>query len=163
MGRLDFSLPWLLNIILSVSLFTVPPHTKHPILFRDMKNANLQHNFCIQIVPGTKLKMVSGQKKHDTTLNLVPGTKCVLQNTGTKKRHHHPSRGWYPTQWPAPPAQENGQKPLYWLFGSFKNAFFWLLNDSAWPGNVVKWLKTFSTTTICNIKLIRSTNLKISQ
>ena len=110
---------------------------------------------------------------------------------------------------------ENGQKTVFWHFGSFKNAFlrslndpswpgnvaeswktystiticnikstqqtklmkmaknlffgaldhskmhlFWFLNDPAWPVNVAKWSKTFSTTTICNIKLIRSTNLK---
>ena len=32
--------------------------------------------------------------------------------------------------------QENGQKPQFWLFGSFKNAFFWFLNDQAW---VIWW------------------------
>ena len=55
---------------------------------------------------------------------------------------------------------ENGQRTLFWLFVSFKNAFLWSLNDPSWLGNVAKWSKTFSTITICNIKLIRSTNLK---
>ena len=32
--------------------------------------------------------------------------------------------------------QENGQKPCFWLFGSFKKAFLWLLNDPAW---VIRW------------------------
>ena len=28
--------------------------------------------------------------------------------------------------------RENGPKPRFWLFGSFKKAFFWFLNDPAW-------------------------------
>ena len=28
-------------------------------------------------------------------------------------------------------SSENGQKPLFWLFGSFKNAIFCFLNDPA--------------------------------
>ena len=32
--------------------------------------------------------------------------------------------------------QENGQKPLFWLFGSFKKAFLRFLNDPAW---VIRW------------------------
>ena len=33
---------------------------------------------------------------------------------------------------PLSQTQENGQKPHFWLFGSFKKAFLWFLNDSAW-------------------------------
>ena len=61
---------------------------------------------------------------------------------------------------PADQTTENDQKPLFWLFGSFKNALFWFLNDPAWLGNVAKWLKTFSTITICNIKSSWCTKLK---
>ena len=35
-----------------------------------------------------------------------------------------------------PKTQENGQKPCFWLFGSFKTACFWFLNDPAW---VIRW------------------------
>ena len=28
--------------------------------------------------------------------------------------------------------QKNGQKPNFWLFGSFKKAFLWFLNDPVW-------------------------------
>ena len=55
---------------------------------------------------------------------------------------------------------ENGQKPLFWLFGSFKNAFLWLLNDPSPPGNLAESWKTFSTITICNIKSIQETKLQ---
>ena len=61
---------------------------------------------------------------------------------------------------PTDQTQENGQKPLFWLFGSFKNAFFWFLNDPAWPGNIAESWKTFSTITICNIKSIQQTKLQ---
>ena len=40
---------------------------------------------------------------------------------------------------------------FFWLFGSFKTAFFWFLNDPAWPGDVAEHWKTFSTITICDI------------
>ena len=33
--------------------------------------------------------------------------------------------------------KENGQKPRFWLFGSFKKAFLWFLNDPAWA---IPWL-----------------------
>ena len=33
---------------------------------------------------------------------------------------------------PTDQTPENGQKPLFWLFGSFKNAFLRFLNDPAW-------------------------------
>ena len=33
---------------------------------------------------------------------------------------------------PTDQTHENGQKPLFWCFGSFKDAFFWFLNDPAW-------------------------------
>ena len=49
---------------------------------------------------------------------------------------------------------ENGQKPLFWLFGSFKNAFLRLLNDPSRPSNLTESWKTFSTIIICNIKSI---------
>ena len=55
---------------------------------------------------------------------------------------------------------ENGRKPLFWLFGSFKNAFLWLLNDPSPPGNLAESWKTFSTITICNIKSIQETKLQ---
>ena len=55
---------------------------------------------------------------------------------------------------------ENGQKPLFWAFGSFKNAFLISLNDPSWPGNIGESWKTFSSITICNIKSIQQTKLK---
>ena len=55
---------------------------------------------------------------------------------------------------------ENGQKRLFWLFGSFKNAFLWFLNEPSWHGNIAESWKTFSTITICNIKSIQQTKLK---
>ena len=55
---------------------------------------------------------------------------------------------------------ENDRKPLFWLFGSFKNAFLWHLNDPSWPGNVAECWKAFSTITICNIESIQQTKLK---
>ena len=53
---------------------------------------------------------------------------------------------------PTDQTPENGQKPRFWLFGSSKNAFAWLLNDPSWPGDLAEGWKTFSTITICNIK-----------
>ena len=32
---------------------------------------------------------------------------------------------------PTDQTQENGRKPHFWLFGSFKNDFSWFLNDPA--------------------------------
>ena len=55
---------------------------------------------------------------------------------------------------------ENGQKPLFWLFGSFKNAFLWSLHASSWPSNIAESWKVFSTITICNIKSIQQTKLQ---
>ena len=54
---------------------------------------------------------------------------------------------------------ENDRKPLFWLFGSFKNAFLWHLNDPSWPGNVAECWNSFSTILMCNIKSIRQTKL----
>ena len=54
---------------------------------------------------------------------------------------------------------KNGQKPPFWHFGSFKNAFLWSLNDPSWPGDVAKTWKTFSNITMCNIKSIKQTKL----
>ena len=56
---------------------------------------------------------------------------------------------------------ENGEKPHFWLYGSFKNAFPWCLNDPSWPGNDAESWKTFSTMRICNIKSIQQTKLRI--
>ena len=58
---------------------------------------------------------------------------------------------------PTDQTQENGQKPLFWLFGSSKNAFAWLLNNPSRPGDLAGSWKTFSTTTVCNIKSIQQT------
>ena len=55
---------------------------------------------------------------------------------------------------------ENGQKPLFWPFGSFKNVFLWSLNEPSWPGNVVKSWTSFSTIKICNIRSIQQTRLQ---
>ena len=55
---------------------------------------------------------------------------------------------------------ENGQKPLFGPFGSFKNAFLCLLNDPPWPGSVADCWKTFSSIKICNIKSIQQPNLQ---
>ena len=61
---------------------------------------------------------------------------------------------------PTDQTQENGQKPHFWPFGSFKNGYLWSLNDPSWPGNIAESWKTFSTITICNIKSIQQTKLK---
>ena len=58
---------------------------------------------------------------------------------------------------PTDETPENVQKPLFWHFGSFKNAFLRFLNDPSWPGNVAKRWKTFTTIIICNIKSIQQT------
>ena len=55
---------------------------------------------------------------------------------------------------------ENGQKPLFLLFGSFKKAFLWSLNDPSWPGYVSQSWKTSSTIIIHNIKSIQQTKLQ---
>ena len=39
---------------------------------------------------------------------------------------------------PTDQTPENGQKPLFWLFGSLKNAFLRLLNDPSPPGIVAE-------------------------
>ena len=54
---------------------------------------------------------------------------------------------------------ENGQKPTFWLFGSFKNTFAWILNDHSRPANLAQTWKTLSTITTCNIKSIQQTKL----
>ena len=61
---------------------------------------------------------------------------------------------------PTDQTPENGLKHLFWLFGSFKNAFLWSLNDPSWPGDVAESWKTFSTITICNIKSTQQTKLQ---
>ena len=61
---------------------------------------------------------------------------------------------------PTDQTPDNGLKHLFWLFGSFKNAFLWSLNDPSWPGNVAESWKTFSTITICNIKSTQQTKLQ---
>ena len=61
---------------------------------------------------------------------------------------------------PKDQTQDIGQKPHFWPFGSFKNAFLWSLNDPSWPGNIAESWKTFSTITICNIKSIQQTKLQ---
>ena len=37
---------------------------------------------------------------------------------------------------PTDQSPENGQKPLFWLFGSFKNEILWFLND---PAYAISW------------------------
>ena len=61
---------------------------------------------------------------------------------------------------PTDQTPENGQKPLFWLFGSFKSAFLWFLNDPSWPGEAAESWKTFYTITICNIKSIQQTKVQ---
>ena len=61
---------------------------------------------------------------------------------------------------PTDQTQENGQKPRFLLFWSFKNIFLWFLNDPSWPSRVGTCCRIFSTTTICKIKSIRQTKLK---
>ena len=60
---------------------------------------------------------------------------------------------------PTDQSQDNEQKPLFWVFGSFKNAFLWWLNDPSWPGYLAKCCKTLSSITICNIKSIQEAKL----
>ena len=61
---------------------------------------------------------------------------------------------------PTDRSPENGQKPLFWLFGSFKNAFLWHLNDPSWPGNVAECWNSLSTILMCIIKSIQQTKLR---
>ena len=61
---------------------------------------------------------------------------------------------------PTDQSPENSQKPHFWLFGSFKNAFMWHLNDPSWSSNVVECWKTFSTITLCNIKSIQQNKVQ---
>ena len=61
---------------------------------------------------------------------------------------------------PTDQTQENGQKPRFLLFWSFKNIFLWFLNDPSWPSRVGTCCRIFSTTTICKIKSIRQTKLE---
>ena len=61
---------------------------------------------------------------------------------------------------PTDQTPENGQKRLFWLFGSFKNAFLWFLNEPSWHGNVAKCWKISSTITICNIMPIKQSKLQ---
>ena len=61
---------------------------------------------------------------------------------------------------PIDQTQENARKPIFWPFGSFKNAFLWSLNDPSWPGNIAEPWKTFSSFTICNIKSIQQCKLQ---
>ena len=37
---------------------------------------------------------------------------------------------------PTDQTRDNGQKPLFWHFGSFKNAFLRHADDPSWPGSV---------------------------
>ena len=55
---------------------------------------------------------------------------------------------------------ENGQKPLLWLFGSFKNAFFVIFEWFSMCDIIAKLLRPFSTIKICNMKSIRPTQLE---
>ena len=55
---------------------------------------------------------------------------------------------------------ENGLKPLFLQFGSFKNGFLWFLNGPSRPGDVAECWKTFSSITICNIKSIQQTKIQ---
>ena len=55
---------------------------------------------------------------------------------------------------------ENGQKPHFWLFGSFKNPFLRFLNDHLWTGNLAEHWWTFSFIKICNIKSIGQAKVK---
>ena len=51
------------------------------------------------------------------------------------------------------------RKPCFWHFGSFKNAFFWLLNDPKWA---ILWLKCkhhLVATRICHIRQIEVTKV----
>ena len=53
---------------------------------------------------------------------------------------------------PTDQTQDNGRKPHFGHFGSFKNAFLGLLNDPSRQGDDAKCWNTFSSVTICNIK-----------
>ena len=58
------------------------------------------------------------------------------------------------------PINPKSRKPCFWDFGSFKNAFFWLLNDPTWSGSGAECSKALSSITICNIKSIQETKLQ---
>ena len=55
---------------------------------------------------------------------------------------------------------ENDQNTPFWLFGPFKNAFSWFLNDLSRSGNLAESCETLSTITVCNIKSIKQTTLQ---
>ena len=62
---------------------------------------------------------------------------------------------------PTDQTPENGQKPLFWLSGSFKNAFFVIFEWSSTTHIMAKLLRPFSIMKICNMKSIRVTKPKI--
>ena len=55
---------------------------------------------------------------------------------------------------------ENGQKPPFWHFGSFKNAFLTLLNNPSWAIKAPKRWNSFSSIIISNIKSIQQTKVQ---
>ena len=62
---------------------------------------------------------------------------------------------------PTDQTRENGQKPPFWLFGSFKNAFLMIFEWSSMMHIMAKLLRPFSIMKICNMKSIRVTKPKI--
>ena len=61
---------------------------------------------------------------------------------------------------PTDQSRKNGQKPCFWLFGSFKHTFLWHLNGPSWPINLAEGWRTSSAITICNIISIQQTWVK---
>ena len=84
---------------------------------------------------------------HDLVMLPYAGEHLVLSHYAISSRSNRPKS----RKWP---------KPLFWLFGSFKNELLWHLNDPSWSGNVVECWKTFSTITLCNIKSIQQIKLQ---
>ena len=62
---------------------------------------------------------------------------------------------------PTDQTRENGQKPPFWLFGSFKSAFFVIFEWSSMTHIMAKLLRPFSIMKICDMKSIRVTKPKI--
>ena len=84
---------------------------------------------------------------HDLVMLPKVGRHLVLSQYAISSR---PSRPNY-RKWP---------KTSFLALWIIQKCIFWVLNDPAWPGNVVKCWKTLSTVTVCIIKSIQQTKVQ---
>ena len=110
----------------------------------------------------TKLeKMVKNWSKHVILYQrnvIIEWSSCktwvtTISNRETVKQYHNKQYEVDPTN----QRSENGRKPLFWPFGSFKNAYFVTFEWSSMSDMIAKLLRPFSTIKICNMKSIRWT------